>query len=76
MIFSATRPPSDLGLLEANAKRAGLALGCTFSSSAEFEAELIRERRAAGAYDKRRSERHVAWAGLAAAVLLAAFLFG
>ena len=76
MLFGATRTRSDAGLLEASVERARLALGCSFSSSAEFEAELIRERRAAGAYGRRRSERNVAFAGVTAAVLLAAFLFG
>ena len=36
--------------LEANAACAGLALACVYSSSDEFEAEVIRKRRAAGAY--------------------------
>ena len=36
--------------LEACATRAGFALGCAYSSSDEYEAEVIRSRRAAGAY--------------------------
>jgi hypothetical protein len=36
--------------LEACATRAGFALGCAYSSSDEYEAELIKSRRAAGAY--------------------------
>ena len=36
--------------LEANAACAGLALACTYSSSDEFEADVIRSRRAAGMY--------------------------
>jgi hypothetical protein len=40
--------------LEDNAARAGAALGCSYSSSAEYEAELIAVRRAAGVYGPRR----------------------
>lgn len=36
--------------LESCATRAGFALGCAYSSSDEYEAEVIRRRRAAGAY--------------------------
>jgi hypothetical protein len=36
--------------LEACATRAGFALGCAYSSSDEYEADIIRSRRAAGAY--------------------------
>lgn len=48
--LSVERLRHDLGALEASAERAGRALACSYSSAAEFEAELIRERRAAGAY--------------------------
>jgi hypothetical protein len=41
---------ADLHSLRAAAERAGLALACVFSTSAEYEADLIRERRAAGTY--------------------------
>jgi hypothetical protein len=47
---SVDRLRHDLGALEASATRAGLALACSYSSAAEFEAELIQQRRAAGAY--------------------------
>jgi len=43
--------------LEANAARAGLALGCRYSSSDEYEAEIIRARREAGVYGPRRQQR-------------------
>ena len=36
--------------LEACAARAGFALGCAYSSSDEYEADVIRSRRATGAY--------------------------
>src|SRR5665213_1705529 len=60
--------------LEADAAYAGLALACPFSSSAEFDAALIAERRAAGVYGPRRhrTQNLTALAGVAAglAVLL------
>jgi hypothetical protein len=55
--------------LETSAERAGEALACLFSSSAEFEADLIRERRAAGVYGPRRHRRHVLAATATAALL-------
>jgi hypothetical protein len=76
MQWDATRATSDVSLLEASVERARLALGCAFSSSDEFEADLIAERRAAGAYGPTPHQRRAAWAGLAAAFLLVAFLFG
>lgn len=48
--LSVDRLRHDLGALEASADRAGLALACVYSSAAEFEAEIIRERREAGAF--------------------------
>jgi hypothetical protein len=42
------QPQTEAGVLAADA--AGLALGCTYSSSDEYEAAIIAERRAAGAY--------------------------
>ncbi len=59
---------ADLVALEAYAARAGAAMACVYSSSAEYDAALIAERRAAGVYGPRRHRRH--WlataAGLAA----------
>ncbi|MBX6425628.1 MAG: hypothetical protein IRZ09_06875 [Variibacter sp.] len=46
---------SDLAALTRAAERAGTALACLFSSAAEFEAELIRARRAQGYYRPRRA---------------------
>lgn len=52
--LSVDRLRHDLGALEASADRAGLALACIYSSAAEFEAEIIRERREAGAFARPR----------------------
>jgi hypothetical protein len=49
----------QLNTLEACAASAGVSLACPFSSSEEFEAELIRERREAGAYQTSASWRHL-----------------
>jgi hypothetical protein len=66
---------ANLSALEAYAERAGSALACAYSSSAEFDAALIAARRAAGVYGPRRHRRRmlVTAAGLAAG-LLAIFL--
>jgi hypothetical protein len=58
----------DAGALQACA---GLALACAYSSSDEYEAELIRARRSAGAYGPRRY-RPLVLAAVAAVVALAA----
>ncbi len=65
-----SRMDADLTALEAYAERAGAALVCAYSSSAEFDAALIAERRAAGVYGPRRHWRHmlVTAAGIAAAL--------
>ena len=68
---SLARPVADFATLEAYAERAGCALACSFSSSDEFEAALIRERRAAGVYGPRRHRKQlmVTGAGIAAAIM-------
>ena len=65
--------PTDLPALTLCAERAGMALGCTFSNSAEYEAALIAKRRAAGMYGppRRRGRRLL----VATAVLLLALFF-
>ncbi len=64
------RSPNPTIALEACA---GLALACAYSSSDEYEAEVIAVRRAAGAYGSPR--RHAAIvAGLLVTVLAAVFL--
>ena len=56
--------------LEAYAERAGAALACAYSSSAEFDAALIAERRAAGIHGpKRHRKRNLATAAAIAAGL-------
>ena len=56
--------------LELYAERAGVALACAYSSSAEFDAVLIAERRAAGVYGPRRHRKQrLATAGGIAAAL-------
>jgi hypothetical protein len=62
--------------LEAYAQRAGAALACAYSNSAEFDAALIAARRAAGVYGPRRRRRMWATAaGLAGLAGLAAVIF-
>ena len=70
------RPQQDDVALEARAARAGLALACAYANSAEFDAELIAARRAAGVYGPRRHRRQMltAAAGIAAGLAVLAFL--
>lgn len=69
-------PDSAVLALEAYAERAGAALVCVYSSSAEFDAALIAERRAAGIYGpKRHRKRKLATAaGVAAGLAVIIFL--
>ncbi len=62
--------------LEAYAQRAGAALACAYSNSAEFDAALIAERRAAGVYGPRRHRRQMlaTAAGIAAGLAMVVFL--
>lgn len=72
----AAGPAADLLALEAYAARAGAALACAYSSSAEFDAALIAQRRAAGVYGPRRHRKQmlVTAAGIAAGLLVIVFL--
>ena len=58
--------------LEAYAARAGAAMACVYSSSAELDAALIAERRAAGVYGpwRRRSQWLAAATGIAVALAI------
>lgn len=58
--------------LEAYAEHAGEALACVYSSSSEFDAALIAQRRAEGAYGPKRQRRQmlVALAGVAAGLVV------
>ena len=62
--------------LEVCAERAGAALACEYSNSAEYDAALIAARRAAGVYGPRRHRRQmlVTAAGIAAGLVVVAFL--
>jgi hypothetical protein len=62
--------------LEAHAERAGAAMACAYSSSAEFDAALIAERRAAGVYGPKRHRKQMlaTLAGLAAGLAVIVFL--
>ena len=68
-------PKAEAVALEANAARAGMALGCRYSSSDEYEAEVVQARRAAGAYGTWRPRRQALVAFAAAAVAVAIVLF-
>ncbi len=63
---------ADLHALELTAERAGCALACPFASSAEYEASIIQEKRAAGVYGPKRQRRQI-FLVIAAATLLAFF---
>jgi hypothetical protein len=71
---SIARVEADLVALRAAAERAGTALACLFSSSYEFEAAVVRVRRAQGVYGPRRRTRSVLFAGLFTALLTGVFL--
>ena len=62
--------------LEAYAERAGAALACAYSSSAEFDAALIAERRAAGVYGPKRFRKRklATLAGVTAGLAVIIFL--
>jgi hypothetical protein len=69
------RTATDLIVLEAYAERAGAALACAYSSSAEFDAALIAARRAAGAYGPRRHRKPMlATAAIAAGLTIIVLL--
>ena len=65
---------ADIVALRAAAERAGTALACLFSSSDEFEAAIVRQRREQGAYAPAQRHRNPVWAGLLTVILAAAFL--
>lgn len=57
-------------VLDAFAESAGRALACAFSSSAEYEAAVIAERRAEGRYGSHWRGRHIVYGAIAAALVL------
>jgi hypothetical protein len=72
MSYQRTHNGSDAVALEACA---GLALACAYSSSDEYEAELIQVRRKAGAYGSQHHRQAYAVFALAAAVIVIAAFF-
>ena len=71
---SINRFNADLGLLEESVSRAGVALACCYSNAAEYEAEIISVRRAAGAFDRHYLKRFRIALGATAVASLAALL--
>jgi len=70
MSYQRLQNGSDAIALEACA---GLALACAYSSSDEYEAELIQVRRKAGAYGSRHHRQVYVIFALAAAAIVAVF---
>ncbi len=68
------RVRADVLALQAKAELAGCALGCAYMSTAEFEAAVIRSKRAAGVYGRRRLWGCTLGVGAGAAAL-AIFIF-
>jgi hypothetical protein len=69
-----SRLSADMLALQSHAERAGYALACSFGSSAEFEAAVIRSRLDAGVYGPKRRRRSIAYAGAAIGALIAVVL--
>jgi hypothetical protein len=57
--FSRTASHADTVSLEHDAERAGEALACSYWSSAEYDAALIAQRRAAGVYGPLRARKQI-----------------
>jgi hypothetical protein len=68
--FPQEQRPEVLALVS-QAERAGWALACPFSSSAEFEAAVIHSRRRAGYYRHMRHRRYALYGAVAAAAITA-----
>jgi hypothetical protein len=63
---------SDIVALRAAAERAGTALACLFSTADEFEADIVRVRRAEGAYGPPvRASHPLRWLALTALLAVA-----
>ena len=71
---SVAQVEAELVALRAAAERAGRALACLFSTADEFEAAIIKERRAAGAYGPPPRKRYAVGAVVVTFVLSAVFL--
>ena len=68
------RLAADFQTLELTAKQAGSAWACTFASSAEYEAALIKERRDAGRYQRRERGRLLLAIGIGMAIVVLTLL--
>jgi len=68
------RVRTDVVSLDADVARAGCAWACSYSSSDEFEAAVIRAKRAAGIYGPKRRRRIMFYAGAAGAAFALAIL--
>ncbi len=73
-VLASFRMRAALLVLESTAAHAGYAMACSFGSSAEFEAAVIRGKLEAGAYGRKRRWRQIL-AGVAAGSLLTALLW-
>jgi hypothetical protein len=65
-----SRLGAEMLALQSRAECAGLALACSFGSSAELEAAVIRSRIDAGVYGPKRRRRAIVGAGAALAALI------
>ncbi|MBN8920341.1 MAG: hypothetical protein J0H62_06555 [Rhizobiales bacterium] len=65
---------ADLAALRQAADRAGTALACLFSNAEEYEAALIKERRAAGWFRPKRASRLTRALGCAALATVLIFV--
>lgn len=65
---------ADIAALRASAERAGTALACLFSSSDEYEAEIVRVRREQGAYRRPSRMRRSLWIAALITGLVVAFI--
>jgi len=69
------RLDAEMSALEARALRAGAALACAYSSSAEFDAAIVAARRAAGVYGPRRHRKQILVTAAAIAAGLALIVY-
>jgi hypothetical protein len=70
-IPNAWRFRADAPAPETYVAQAGCALACAFASSEEFEAAIIRAKRAAGVYGPKRHRHQLAAAAIHATILVA-----
>jgi len=75
MSYPANSGQPEGAVLTLEAYAAGAALACAYSSSAEFDAALIAERRAAGIYGPKRHRKRMLATAAGAAAGLAVIIF-